>query len=135
MRRDVHLDIGTKVINTKTGRLGEVTEPHWLARPDPHEICIAYDGMQGSSCDDRHDIEYKGNGSYEEALVKWGHVTRKDYVPGAQVFHKVKGHRGTVVADERSVCAEDEVLVQLQGREGDPVVADWRKLLIFDYGK
>lgn len=136
MRRDVHLDIGTRVINAKTGKLGTVAEPHYLARPDPHEICIHYDDMseESSTCDDRHDIEYKGNGSYEEALVRWGHVTRKDYVPGAQVFHLAERLRGMVIADEYGACGIDDVLVQLAGRDGT-VTADWRMLRIFDYGK
>jgi len=78
MRRDVHLDIGTKVINTKTGDLGEVAEPFYMARPDIHEICIQWDkwkGTERTECIDRADIEYKGNGEYERALKRFGHAT------------------------------------------------------------
>lgn len=124
MRRDVHLSIGTKVINAKTGRLGEVTEPHYMARPDPHEVCIAYDGSTGSFCEDRADVEYQGNGAYEDALVKWGHVTQADFKVGDRVFDKIGGMRGTV---ESRDCREDYVIVKRDDGKGTDLLL-WTSL-------
>lgn len=82
MRRDVHLDIGTRVIDIKTGDLGEVVEPFYMARPDIHEICIHWDrwkdSPERSECVDRAGIEYEGNGAYEEAFKRWGHDKKTD---------------------------------------------------------
>ncbi|MFA5854276.1 MAG: hypothetical protein WC866_04285 [Patescibacteria group bacterium] len=77
MRDDVHLDVGTRVINTKTGKLGEVAEPHYLVRKSMprEEITIAYDGEQGSYGTQRCDIAYKGSEAYETALKRFGHAS------------------------------------------------------------
>ncbi|WKZ28849.1 MAG: hypothetical protein QY323_04960 [Patescibacteria group bacterium] len=133
MRNDVHLDAGTRVINTKTGKLGTVEEPHWLIRGSMprEEITIAYDGEQGSSATPRRDIEYRGNGVHEAALVRFGHVALADYVPGTEIVHVAEQHRGTVVVDTHGRCGTDEVLVRLHGCDGDPMAVDWRAIRPF----
>lgn len=76
MRRDVHLDVGTRVIRPATGDLGEVVEPFYMARPDIHEIAVHWDAWgdsERSECIDRAEIEYEGSAEYASAFRRWGH--------------------------------------------------------------
>jgi hypothetical protein len=136
MRRDVHLDIGTRVIDTTDGMLGKVTTPHYMAKPDPHEICINWDGSgpETSGCIDRHNIEYEGNGIFEQELVKWGHVTLADYAPGSEVYDRSANRRGTIVADDRGLCGPEQVAIR-HGDEKEYVAVDWNKLFKYNAGK
>jgi hypothetical protein len=130
MRRDVHLDVGTRIINTKNGKLGRVEEPHYLAKLEFHEICVRYDDG-GSDAPDRSEIEYDGNGEFWSALVKHGHVTQAEFQVGDRVYDVRQGMHGTV---ESRQCREDYVIVRRDDGKGTDLL-QWTSLRKLLWGK